>query len=90
MSVRIKTLIAPLNETQLIIFGGEKDGKYSASAHVYDVQKRSVSKVLQGGFLGKVFATNFKFYGRENQCMQTKNGQVVALVKNQWNELHVI
>ena len=66
MTARIKTLVAPLNATQLVILGGEKDGKCSDSAHVFNVQTKTVSKILSSGFFGKVFATNFKFYGREN------------------------
>lgn len=73
--------VARISEREIVILGGSVRGGKVGDAYKFDIYSEEMSKIFDDGT---------KLYNVFNQCMQTKPGQVVALVEGLQESLNLI
>ena len=81
LTKRTVPAVAPLNDTEIAILGGN-DGNCLSDVIVFNTTTKTCQKVSAGG--------DYKFYAEGNQCVQAGINKVVALVKDKDNKPAVI
>ena len=73
LSPRIDPAVAPLNNTEIMIFGGlDEDGNNLGDVIVFDTKTKQCTKVMSEGAS--------KFHAYSNRCVQASNDKVIGLV----------
>ena len=72
LSPRREPAVAPLNNTEIMIFGGYKNSNNLGDVIVFDTKTKQCTKVMSEGAS--------KFYAHSNRCVQATNDKVIGLV----------
>ena len=83
LSPRERPAVAPLNNTEIMIFGGlgNYGNNYFGDLIVFDTKTKQCRKVMSEGAS--------KFYARSNRCVQASNDKVIGLVTKDGHDKEV-
>ena len=83
LTARAHPLVAPLSDTEFVIFGGDTPEGGVGDGYIFNAKQRFLSKVFEGN--------TFKFSAPFNQCCAAGEGKIAGLTHGYVkNELHLM
>lgn len=90
LTPRESPIMLPLNDTQILIMGGQHYHHKLCDAYVFDLTDNRLKTVISDEADPLTKRTSLKFAGVDNQCGLVKNGLVAALVTDELQQLHIV
>ena len=84
LTPRESPIMCPLNATEILIMGGQHFHQKLCDAFIFDLKDNQLKTVISDETDPLTKRTSLKFAGVGNQCVQVREGEIAALVTDEF------